>query len=76
MKKLTVNLKDKSYDIIILKGLLDSIKSYLDFKGRNFVISNDKVFNLYGKYFKDFEAILIPDGEQYKKPWNICKYYG
>ena len=67
MKKLRVNLAENSYDIIISKGLLNDVKNYLPNKGKIFIISNKTVHKLYGKYFSEFDnVILIPDGEKYK----------
>ncbi len=67
MKKLTVDLKEKSYDILIEGGILNKIKDYTSQYGKCFVISNKTVFDLYGKYFSDFHnIILMKDGEKYK----------
>lgn len=67
MKKLRVNLGKNSYDIIISKGLLSDVKNYLPKNGKIFIVSNKTVYKLYGKYFSDFDnVILIPDGEKYK----------
>ena len=74
MKKLRVDLEKNGYDIIIKKGLLADIKNYIPQDRRVFVISNKKVFKLWGKYFADFsDVILIPDGEKYKnfKTYNF-----
>ncbi|MBE7705775.1 MAG: 3-dehydroquinate synthase [Cyanobacteria bacterium SIG30] len=66
MKNLTVNLKDRSYEIIIEKGILKDVKSFIDSKKRVFVISNKTVFDLYGKYFDGYKVLLMGDGEKYK----------
>lgn len=61
-----VDLKDRSYPIIIQRGLLDNLDEYL--KGRIFVITNTTVYNLYGQKLKKYatEFIVIKDGEKYK----------
>lgn len=76
MKKVTVELGERSYEIIIGTNILshigEKIKSYSFSKIA--IISNPTVYNLYGKTIKDsldregIESIeiLIPDGEQYK----------
>lgn len=61
-----VDLKDRSYPIIIQRGLLDSLDEYL--KGRIFVVTNTTVYKLYGQKLKKYatDFVVIPDGEKYK----------
>lgn len=77
MHKVKVNLGQRSYNIIIDKGILSGIGEGLlpfNFSPKIVVISNPAVFGLYGKAVIDsltkagFESscILIPDGEEYK----------
>lgn len=77
MKKVRVELADRSYDIFIGKGILSEIGKELlkfNFTPKIVVISNPTVFNLYGAKIvnslrnANFEALslLIPDGESYK----------
>ncbi len=71
MKKLTVELKEKSYPIIINYGLLDDIKGAIteNYKGngRFFVITNKTIYPLYKRVLDNFEHIIqIEDGEEYK----------
>ena len=50
MRKLTVNLKDHSYDIIIENNLLDKINTYVKNVYKNnkiFIVTDDKVANIY-----------------------------
>lgn len=72
----TVNVKIKAspeffYPILIGENLFNSpyeyIKKYTKSE-RFLVVTNQKVYSLYGKYFEaDFAAFLIlPDGEEYK----------
>lgn len=67
MKKLTVSLKDRSYPIIIERGLLTRLSELLPKKGRYFVITNTKVHSLYKEYLNCFEnVVVIEDGEEFK----------
>lgn len=67
MKKLTVDLKERSYEIIIQNGILENVKSYIDDTNKKvFLISNKTVYDKFGKYFEGYETLLIGDGEQYK----------
>ncbi len=77
MKKVRVELVDRSYDIFIGRGILSEIGKELllfNFTPKIVVISNPTVFNIYGAKVvnslrnANFETIslLIPDGESYK----------
>lgn len=77
MEKVKVDLGERSYNIIIDRGILSEIGKELlpfNFSPKIVVISNPTVFNLYGNIVIDslikagFESssILIPDGEEYK----------
>lgn len=71
MKKLTVELNEKSYPIMIKHGLLGDIKGAIEenykVKGRFFVITNKTIYRLYEKVLANFEHIIqIEDGEEYK----------
>jgi len=67
MKKLTVNLAEKSYNIIIKKGLLQEIEGWLGSEKRYFVITNKTILKIYGSFLKRFEnLVVIEDGEEYK----------
>ena len=71
MKKLTVNLKERSYPIIIKEGALDEAKALLDEHlgagRRYFVITNKTVAKIYKNFLKGFENVVaIDDGEKFK----------
>lgn len=77
MKKVHVHLGARSYDIVIAPRLLERTPELLQACGarpRLFLISNQKVFKLYGERLRNclnsshFQTteILIPDGEKYK----------
>lgn len=77
MKKLTVNLKEKSYPIIIEHGALQNIRGNIEAGlmakapentgKRYFVITNKTVASLYGHILNSFNHIIeIEDGEEYK----------
>lgn len=77
MEKVRVDLGERSYNIIIDKGILSGIGEELlpfNFSPKIVVVSNPKVFNLYGDVVIDSltkagfgaSSILIPDGEEYK----------
>jgi 3-dehydroquinate synthase len=77
MKKVTVDLGDRSYDIVIGSGILSGIGERLKpfrFSPNIAVVSNPTVYALYGSQvmislkdagFSCF-AVIIPDGEEYK----------
>ncbi len=76
MRKLTINLKDHSYDIIIENNLLDNINTYVKNVYKNkkiFIITDDKVASLYldkvvNALKKDFivDYVIIKNGEASK----------
>ncbi len=77
MKKVTVDLGDRSYDIVIGCGILSGIGERLKpmrFSPKIAVVSNPTIYALYGPQvmsslkeagFSCF-AVIIPDGEEYK----------
>ena len=86
MKRLTLNLGPRSYDILIGKGILDQIGTVLDkiIKGkRAVIITNPEIDNLYGYHTKknlkkagfQVETIKIPDGEEYKSLASASEIY-
>lgn len=83
-EKVRVELGERSYDIVIGRGILSGLGGVLRELGsgkRVSVISNPTVFALYGKVLidslkaSDFDCleILIPDGEEYKD--YLWSYY-
>jgi len=76
-QKITVGLDDRSYPIWIGSGLLDHVAEKLDmicFPQRVAVISNTRVFDLYGNHLTttlveagiQVDTVILPDGEEYK----------
>ncbi|MCG8669838.1 MAG: 3-dehydroquinate synthase, partial [Pseudomonadales bacterium] len=74
MEKLTVDLGDRSYDILIGSGLLDQLSSFLPpLKGRQIMaVSNETIAPLYMtrllEALDEFSAdqAILPDGEAFK----------
>lgn len=77
MKTVTVNLASRSYKILIANGLIDNAGKLIEshqISSRLVVISNPKVFDLYGERLMksllssnlNVSFILIPDAEAYK----------
>jgi len=77
MKKIKVELGERSYNISIGSDILDDIGHILksfDLSPKVAVVSNPTVFSLYGKRVSgsikkagfDFITVIIPDGEGYK----------
>ncbi len=76
MKELKINLKDKSYKIIISKGVLDEVNKYIKEVYNNkkvFIITDDNVSKLYlnkviNSLKNDFEVdyVVINHGEESK----------
>lgn len=87
VKKIRVNLGDRSYDICIGSKILERIGSKLksfSSSPKTAIISNPTVYRLYGKKVlasiksSGFDAIpvIIPDGERYKDISIVQKIYG
>ena len=83
---LSVNLAENSYDIVIERGILDSLGQRcraVGLKGKAAVISNPTVAALYGAVVQEslaaagFSAayIEIPDGEEYKNCTTLNQLY-
>ena len=67
MKKINVNLKDRSYEIIIQKGFFTDLDKYFPQKRKYFLITNDNLEKLFPDFLSLFEnRIIIKDGEEYK----------
>lgn len=76
-EKITVNLAERSYPILIGAEILASIATHLDgiqFPRRVALVTNPKVYGLYGRIVVDslhaagysIHEITVPDGEEYK----------
>lgn len=87
MKKIRVELGERSYDICIGSKILEKIGSKLkslSTSPKTAIISNLTVYSLYGKEVLNsikssgFDAIpvIIPDGERYKDISIVQKIYG
>lgn len=86
METILVNLKERSYKIIIdtnsIDKLGDEIKHY-NFSPKTAIISNPTVFSLYGERVSNSVKniglepvnILIPDGEEYKNLDTVKTIY-
>ena len=63
--------KESSYPIIIEENILEKAYEYIlkyTSAKKFLVVTNDKIFNLYGEYLRNdnSEFIVLPDGEVYK----------
>jgi len=83
MKKIKVDLNDRSYDIISGSGIIKEIKQYVEnLKFSKIVIITDtNVAKLYGlrllKLLKPYKAFIvnIPPGEDFKKLYTVSAVY-
>lgn len=67
MKKLTVETKDKNYDIIIKDGILSESNEILPKDKRLFLVTNDNLSEIYPDFISKFEhKVIIKDGEEHK----------
>ena len=82
--QLTVNLGENSYPIYIENGILPHAGSYISqvFSGRKImIISDDRVFPLYGEKVKDSlndyecHSLVLPHGEPTKSFQSLPKIY-
>lgn len=68
--KLTVNLKERSYDVTVGKGLLKSANEYFDLKRKVLIVTDDNVPCEYSKQISDLSengtVVVIPNGEKSK----------
>lgn len=87
MRKIRVELGDRSYNIAIDRGVINELGRTLErfeFSKRLAIISNPTVYDLYGKVVSEsikdagFELteIIIPDGEEYKNLSWLQNIYG
>lgn len=86
MEKITVNLGERSYDIMIgseiLNGIGEQLKSF-NISPKIAIISNSTVFSLYGEQITDsirkagFDllTVIIPDGEEHKNILTLQQIY-
>ena len=75
MKKLTVNLKERSYDITIGENILDRANEFFNLNRKVVILTDDGVPSSYAKSIaskcKDYKIITLPQGEPTK---NIDTY--
>lgn len=86
MEKITVNLGERSYDIMIgseiLNGIGEQLKSF-NLSPKIAIMSNSTVFSLYGEQVADsvrkagFDllTVIIPDGEEHKNILTLQHIY-
>lgn len=86
METILVNLKERSYKIIIDTNSIDKLGDeiiHFDFSPKTAIISNPTVFSLYGERVSNSVKniglepvnILIPDGEEYKNLDTVRNIY-
>ena len=68
--KLNVNLKDKSYEVIVEKGIIKNITPYVDIEKKFLIVSDDRIPNAYintiKKQLKKVDVFIFPHGENNK----------
>ncbi len=70
MKKIHVPIEGKEYDVLIKRGLLKSIDSYLSNQDEYIIITDSNIPKDYIKYIQDklkvIDVLIIPPGEKSK----------
>ena len=68
--KLNVNLKDKSYEVIVERGIIKNITPYVDIEKKFLIVSDDRIPNVYintvKKQLKKVDVFIFPHGENNK----------
>lgn len=68
--KLNVNLKDKSYEVIVERGIIKNITPYVDIEKKFLIVSDDRIPNVYintiKKQLKKVDVVIFPHGENNK----------
>jgi len=86
LEKITVNLAERSYPILIGAEILGNLAKHLDeigFPKRVALVSNPKVYDLFGQIVTDslraagysVHEINVPDGEEYKTLQTLEQIY-
>jgi 3-dehydroquinate synthase len=76
-----VSTPSRRYAISLADGLLDRLTQMLDaaaLPARRFVVSSPRVWKHHGKRFasaSSAEAIIVPDGERYKRLTTVSRVY-
>ena len=72
--KLNVNLKDKSYEVIVERGIIKNITPYVDIEKKFLIVSDDRIPNVYintiKKQLKKVDVFIFPHGENNKSLKN------
>ncbi len=72
--KLNVNLKGKSYEVIVEKGIIKNITPYVDIEKKFLIVSDDRIPNVYintiKKQLKKVDVFIFPHGENNKSLKN------
>ncbi len=72
--KLNVNLKDKSYEVIVERGIIKNITPYVDIEKKFLIVSDDRIPNVYintiKKQLKKVDVVIFPHGENNKSLKN------
>lgn len=72
--KLNVNLKDKSYEVIVEKGIIKNITPYVDIEKKFLIVSDDRIPNVYintiKKQLRKVDVFIFPHGENNKSLKN------
>ena len=72
--KLNVNLKDKSYEVIVEKGIIKNITPYVDIEKKFLIVSDDRIPNVYintiKRQLKKVDVFIFPHGENNKSLKN------
>ncbi len=75
MQRITVALGARSYNIIVVSGLVDSLSEHLP-RGNNAIVTTPIIHELYGEKVADaigeHKLILVPDGEDAKQ-WTVLE---
>lgn len=72
--KLNVNLKDKSYEVIVERGIIKNFTPYVDIEKKFLIVSDDRIPNVYintiKKQLKKVDVVIFPHGENNKSLKN------
>lgn len=72
--KLNVNLKNKSYEVIVERGIIKNITPYVDIEKKFLIVSDDRIPNVYintiKKQLKKVDVFIFPHGENNKSLKN------
>ena len=72
--KLNVNLKDKSYEVIVERGIIKNITPYVDIEKKFLIVSDDRIPNVYintiKKQLRKVDVVIFPHGENNKSLKN------